>query len=428
MNALSMNVGAQKRTDNMKKGSDIRPSKGWEIVVAQNFEEVEAVRDIWVQMQQAESITVLNANIDRYLTYVESMEGTVRPHVIILYYDGDPKAMVIGRIERHQIPCRLGYKNIFNPSLLCLTVVYGGILGQPDEDASTVLVRELMNLLRQRKAGAIFFSYLRTDSNVYKAVRGVPGFWGRSHFPTIQRHWETQIPRSLDGMNRLISRKYQRKLNRCIRNLEKASGPLKLDCYRQKKDIEVFVRMASQVSLSSYQAGLGCRFVNGSVTRSILNQLQRDGWLRAYVLYSGSEPIAFEYGCVIGDRYFAESAAYDARFRVYGPGTILQVKIFEQLALENGVVTYDYGFGDATYKQRFGDVSWSEASVYIFAHALYPIVINLMDSSVKGLSIGAANLMERLKLTAKIKRWWKNHLLWTIQRNEKKNITSRNGK
>ncbi|HCO96266.1 MAG TPA: hypothetical protein DIU00_20390 [Phycisphaerales bacterium] len=411
-----------------KKESEIQSCDGWKIVVAKNFREIEAIRPIWEQMQRGESAPSINADIDRYLSVLEAMKEAAQPYVIVLYQDGDPKAMVMGRIETRQITCRIGYATIFKPSLRCLSVVYGGILGQPDENVSAVLVKELMNLLRQRKVGAIFFNYLRTDSNIYKAVSGVPGFWERNHFPTIQQHWETQIPSSSDEMNRLISRKRQRKINRCIRNLEKEYGSLKVECYRQKKDIDVFVRMASQISSFSYQAGLGFRFVYDRLTRSILKQSQRDGWLRAYVLYAGSEPIAFEYGCVIGDRYFAESAAYDARFRVYGPGTILQVKTFEQLTLENSVATYDYGFGDAIYKQQFGNFSWPEASVYIFAHALYPIIINLLYSSVKGLSIGSASLMERLKLTAKIKRWWRNYLLWFSRRSEKKNIKSRSGR
>ena len=196
-------------------------SSDYEVVTATSFKEIEAIRPVWEQMQCSESIPILNAHIDRYLTFVESMKETVRPYVIILYHDGDPKSMLIGRIEKRRITCRVGYAKIFKPSLHCLSVVYGGILGQPDEDVSAVLVRELMNILRRRKASAIFFNYLRTDSYMYKAVRSVPGFWGRSHFPIIQRHWETRIPRSSDEMKKLISRKRQRDINRCVRNLEK---------------------------------------------------------------------------------------------------------------------------------------------------------------------------------------------------------------
>lgn len=406
----------------------MQSSSDYEVVTATSFKEIEAIRPIWEQMQCSESIPVLNAHIDRYLAFVESMKEKVRPYVIILYHDGDPKAMLIGRIEKRRITCRVGYAKIFKPSLHCLTIVYGGILGQPDEDVGAVLVRELVNILRRRKASMIFFNHLRTDSYMYKAVRSVSGFWGRNHFPIIQRHWETRIPRSSDEMKKLISRKRQRGINRCVKNLEKVSGPMKLDCYRQKKDIDLFVRMASQVSSSSYQKGLGCGFVGDLLTLSILNQLQRNGWLRAYVLYAGKEPIAFEYGCVIGDRYFADSAAYDSRFRAYGPGIILQVRIFEQLALENGIVAYDFGFGDAVYKQQFGDVSWTEASVYMFANALFPIVINLIDSSMRLLSVGTATLMEKIKLTSKIKRSWRNYVLWDSQRNERIIIKNRGRK
>jgi hypothetical protein len=333
--------------------------------------------------------------------------------------------MVIGRLERHVLPLRVGYKTILEPRLRCMMVVYGGILTPPDEDASTIVVRECMRFLRRREADVIFFNGLRTDSSLYMAIRGLPPFWQRSHLPTVEQHWETLLPSQSEGLGGLLSKKHQRDLNRCIRNLEKTSGPIRIDCYLQKNDIAAFVEKASRISASAYQAGLGCRSVDDPLTWSVLNQSQKDGWLRAYILHAGSEPIAFEYGCVVGRTYFAESAAYDARWRDYGPGTILQVKIFEQLTRNDAVVKYDYGFGDATYKQRFGSASWPEASAYIFAPALYPVVMNLTDCLVRGLSIATESLIETLGLTARIKRWWRRSLLASHLENRAETLTRR---
>ncbi|GAF75893.1 unnamed protein product, partial [marine sediment metagenome] len=53
-------------------------------------------------------------------------------------------------------------------------------------------------------------------------------------------------------------------------------------------------------------------------------------------------------------------------------------KMFEALCLEKNVDAIDFGFGDAQYKESFSDVSWMEASVYIFAPRLYPLVVNAL--------------------------------------------------
>ncbi len=91
----------------MKTESNAKLSNGWEIKVAKSFEEVEAVRDIWVQMQHSESMQALNTDIDRYLAVVESLKETVQPYVFVFYYDSDLKAIVVGRIEKRRITCRV---------------------------------------------------------------------------------------------------------------------------------------------------------------------------------------------------------------------------------------------------------------------------------------------------------------------------------
>jgi hypothetical protein len=198
MKALSIDIGAQKRTDNMKEGFDIKPCNKWEVIVAKSFEEVEAVREIWVQMQQGESLPALNADIDHYLSVVESRKEVVQPYVIVLYYDGNPKAMVIGRIERQRITCRVGYTTILNPSLRCLSVVYGGILGQPSDQISSRLVQELIDTLKRGNVDVVFLNHLRIDSHIHRLSRTMIHFLCRDRFPVVEDHWQTYVPETAE--------------------------------------------------------------------------------------------------------------------------------------------------------------------------------------------------------------------------------------
>jgi hypothetical protein len=362
-------------------------------------------------MQCSEPHPVPNADIDRYLSVVKTGGDGVQPYVVLVRHNDRPAAMVIGRLEKRQFKCRIGYWTICNPCLRCLSVIYGGILGQPSSAGCAQIVQHLQEILKQRVVDVVFLNQIRTDSNIHEAVRKITGSLCRSHCQKSQEHWQTLIPCPLNGFRGIISKKHQHDIQRCIRNLEKACfGPVEVVCYNRKEDIDEFVKVSSRISALTYQGQIGDVSIAGPLTLALLKQAQGDGWLRAYVLYAGREPIAFEFGCVHGDGYFAETAGFDPRWKAYSPGTILQLKIFERLSRDDKVLTYDYGFGDATYKQRFGTVSWPEVSQCIFAPALYPLIVNLVDSSIRGLSIGLQQLAQRSGLASNIKRRWRHRI------------------
>jgi hypothetical protein len=384
---------------------------GLDVTVARSKDDIEALRPIWEQIQANESCPNIDADIDRYLSVVGFIKEAVRPHVVLLCKNGNPKIMAIGRVQITRLPCKIGYKTVLSPSLKCLFIVYGGLIGELTDENVSILLRELLQTLANREVDVVFFNHLKVNSSVYHLARTTPNFLCRSHFQNFQNHWQTLIPGSSEGLDKIISKKHQRDIQRYIRNLEKTySCSVKFVCYRKKEDIQEFMDIASRISISTYQGEMGFGFFADPLKESLLRQAQEDGWLRAYVLYAGTNPVAFEYGCVQGDVYFAEEAGYDLRWKAYSPGTILQLKIFESLSRDDKVVKYDYGLGDAAYKQRFGSVSWPEVSLYIFAPRLYPIVINLLDSSIRGISISMAYLVERMGLTGKIKRWWRRRL------------------
>jgi len=386
-------------------------SSNYEVVTATSFKEIEAIRLIWEQMQHSEPYPVPNADIDRYLSVVRAKGKGVQPYVMLVRDNGCPAAMVICRIEKHQFKCKIGYWTICKPRLRCLSVIYGGISGQPSSSACAKIVQHFQEILKQRVVDVVFLNQVRTDSNIHEAVRKATGYLCRSHCQKSQQHWQTLIPYPLNGFKGIVSKKHRHDIQRCIRNLEKAcSGPVEVVCYSQQEDIDEFVKVSSRISALTYQGQIGEVSIAGPVTRALLKQAQEDGWLRAYVLYAGREPIAFEFGSVYEDGYFAETAGFDNRWKAYGPGTILQLKIFERLSRDDKVLKYDYGFGDATYKQRFGTVSWPEVSVHIFAPRLHPLFVNATRSFVMGMNQGLGYFTNKIGSVGWIKRRWRNVL------------------
>jgi hypothetical protein len=136
---------------------------------------------------------------------------------------------------------------------------------------------------------------------------------------------------------------------------------------------------------------------------------KRDSW-RAYVLYAGQTPCAFETGIVCNHIYFAEYIGYSPQWSNFSPGTILFVKVLEALSQNTAVEIFDYGFGSAGYKERFGTKSWPEASVYVFAPRFYPIIVNVLRSFVRVLNAGLLYVLKKLGSLTRVKRLWR-HLL-----------------
>lgn len=395
----------------MKTEPEAKTCDRWEIEVVKSLDEVEAVHGIWKQMHRSESMPALNSDIDRYLTFIESMKESVRPHVIILYCNGSPKAMVIGRIENQKITCRLGYKKILDPSLKCLTVVYGGALGQFSNDVSTLLLKELIDSLKRREANVVFLNHLRIDSHLYHLATKMPNFWCKDHFSVVESHWQTHIPESIKDFYETIPSKHKREWRRCERKLaEKCNGSVRVVCYRDEKDVDYLMETSCQISSITYKHALNVGIVDDELTRSLLNQAARDGCLRAYILYVNDVPCAFEFGVCFGEVYFPEYMGYDPKWTTFGPGALLWVKVIEDLCTDPTIDTLDYGFGDAAYKERFGTKSWPEASVYIFAPRFYPIIINLLRGSVMSLNVCLQYVLQKIGFLEWVKRQWRNLL------------------
>ena len=174
----------------MHNESDVKPCVGWEVKIARSFEEIEAIREVWMQMHASQPVPALNTDIDRYLSVMESLKEQAEPYVMVLYYDRAPHAILIGRIEKKRIPCRIGYATILKPSLRCLTVVYGGILGQPSEQDSASMFRELIDTLKEGDIDAVFFNQLQLDSLVYDLTRKIPNILCRCYSSVVQPHWQ----------------------------------------------------------------------------------------------------------------------------------------------------------------------------------------------------------------------------------------------
>ncbi|MHC4323757.1 MAG: GNAT family N-acetyltransferase, partial [Planctomycetota bacterium] len=200
-------------------------------------------------------------------------------------------------------------------------------------------------------------------------------------------------------------------LRRKNRKLEKEFGDeLKIVTYSGREDVPHAVSAAFRISQHTYQAGLGVGIVDDCKTRKILDALARHGWLRMSILFIKDEPCAFQFGLQYGHTYFLEQLGFCPKWTHWNVGTVLFNKILEDLCRDPSVERFNFGFGDAQYKRSYGSDCWLEASVCIFASRAYPLLVNVLESSTAGLSLGIQYIVYRTSLAGWIKRKWRRLL------------------
>jgi len=92
-------------------------------------------------------------------------------------------------------------------------------------------------------------------------------------------------------------------------------------------------------------------------------------------------------------------------------GTYLLGRMVEQLCGEEGLDWIDFGFGDAEYKQHFGDESWLEEDVLVWARRPRPIRLNATRTALLAADRAARSILRRRQLLARARRQWRARAL-----------------
>ncbi|MBN2020386.1 MAG: GNAT family N-acetyltransferase [Sedimentisphaerales bacterium] len=381
------------------------------VEVIRDIKGVESIRPLWEQMHQSSAFHVINGDIDRYISVIRGLGNQAKPYVLIIRAGGKPRAILVGRIEKHRLKIKFGYKSIFEPTLSALAVEYGGILGEMTEELSAFLLSELQKKLKEKEFDVFFFNHLRTDSVLYGLSKSKPGFLCRTHFPKIEIHRNMIVPDSMDSFYAARSKKHRGNLKRILRDIDSAyPGKIRVATYKGGEDLEKGIAAAAQISRMTYQHALAAGFEDNELTRVLTATAAGKGWVRLSVLYVGEKPCSFQLGLVYNRTYFMSQIGFDPEFRNYSVGVVLFLKVLEQLCADSSVELIDFGFGDADYKSRFGSDSWEEASLYIFAPRLRTVFVNAVQTLMASISITAEVILRKTGLLRLVKRRWRDVL------------------
>ena len=391
----------------MKRSSTSKATpegEGLRVTVTRGFDGVAALEERWRSFD-GQCITT---DFDYFHTVLESEPAMLEPLVMSVSRNEVPLALVLARVEDTALALKFGYRTLYRPRLRSLTIVYRGFLGEVDDDVSTTVVREVARLLERGEFEIAIFRRLGVDHPLYRAATTGPRFLMRPHYTRTTTCWERTLPSSLDAFMQSLSKSTRSGVKRYANKLERDfDGRLDVRRFSQPSDLDEYFRDAEAVASKSYQRGIGVGVQDDPAHRLRAGLTSERGWFRAYVLYLDGAPVAFCGGESYKGRFYYGIPGYDPAFRDYRVGSYILVRMIGDLCADDTVAVLDLGPGDAEYKRRFGDTSWQEADVHLFAPRARPIVINVLRTGILTTNDAVAAVARSLGIVGSVKQRWR---------------------
>ena len=377
-----------------------------EVRVLRNRAEIEPLRDFWNSYNPTR-----DADLDYFLFIIDLYPEALRPHVVVLYDEGKPKALLAGRLEQSRIPIRFGRVALPFPKVCLIQFVHGGALGEISAAAAELLIGNVIECLCAQKADAAYLHYFDVGSPLVKAAGALPGRFCSDNVATPQRHWMREMSGCANGFLSSLSQNARYQQRKRSATFEKDFPSKRMSVFQCLDVLDQLMRDADVVAKKSYQRGLGVGFSQTPVIRARLEFEAQKGWLRAYVLYFNDRPVAFWIGSLRNRMFLSDYLAFDPSYSDYAPGIYLLMRAIDEHLVGDPrgrqVDLIDMGGGNAGYKERLGSFSREETSMYIFAPRISPISLNLIRMGTEICNQAAKSLLQRAGVFAKVKKFWR---------------------
>jgi hypothetical protein len=207
----------------------------------------------------------------------------------------------------------------------------------------------------------------------------------------------------LSGKTRHNIRRNQKKIASDL------GGEPRLVRVTEANQVDDFLCGAEQVSKKTYQwQMLGSGLHNTEAARVSYRFAAELGWLRSYLYFVGEEPVAFTEGYQYAGTYQGAHHGYDPALAKYSVGILLWVAVFEDLFHAETPQWFDFGSGDAFYKQCLSNVATEGIVAYLWPPTLNNRIRVGTYRATAGLNGLGNSAAERLKLKARFKKLFRD--------------------
>lgn len=220
-------------------------------------------------------------------------------------------------------------------------------------DGGRASLPEFFNtMMAQVDAADIFIADHVTTSN----ANAIFGHAGRNAwFPHVLQppmpHYRLVLPPTIAELSAVRSASSLKKIRGRERRLAADVGPCHVIEIRQPSDWAPYSRTINDVMNTAWQAQLLGHQFDMEAQRGIAER----GWLRCFLLMTGSKPAAFVFGLQNPRVFTYEQVGFDRTLGQYSPGTILLYRMIEKLYEADTPECIDYGEGDAEWKRQWSN-------------------------------------------------------------------------
>jgi teichuronic acid biosynthesis glycosyltransferase TuaC len=220
-------------------------------------------------------------------------------------------------------------------------------------DADVALVTAALDHVRAVDAGFLLVQDLEAGSRLDVALsRGVPGSWSQYRHAGVQPHRRIQLPADKKAYWSGFSSKTLSTMRRKLKKF----GETRLERITDVTQVPRFLEIAHAISLQTWQTRqFGLRVHNSAAELHLLGTLAQLGLLRSYLWFSNDEPVAFLIGNQDKGRFHYEEVGYATPFAKHSPGQTMLVQVLDDLFDHDRPEWFDFGGGDADYKQLFAN-------------------------------------------------------------------------
>jgi hypothetical protein len=363
--------------------------------------EIETLRAFWTS-----HCGHRDGEMDFCLEHIQTSTNTQRPHVIVFYREGQPRALLAGRLDENKLEQRFGYIRV--PAITSRALMFMGFRGEETPESCWHIVESLVGTLERGEAD---YAQIPTydGAAIYRAALEIPGLLSRDHAPELSQNYLLRLRGDFKQVHAGLSQNLRDQIRRKKKKIHADfAGQYRFDCYTEVAELAAAISDIEEVAGKSYQRGLGVGFRNSASMSCRLQFCAQRGWLRVMVAYLGGQPAAFSIGTVCNGTYTSDFLGFDPKFRVYSIGTVLQSELIERCCNE-GVQVMDFSAGYADYKRRFGNDSVTVARVYVFAPRPKGLYLNAMRTLTSGVNRGGKFLLTKAGAISKIKNAWRSN-------------------
>ncbi|CAD7766612.1 MAG: Acetyltransferase (GNAT) domain protein [Candidatus Argoarchaeum ethanivorans] len=379
--------------------------KQMKIRTIEKIEDLQTVREYWECLQ-----THPNSDFAHFKLVCKQRKTVICPYITVIEQRSKPCALLVARLEQTHFVPSIGYFKTVRIPAKILMVIHQGFLGQKNKKVGEMLIQHLGGLLATGKVDAVVFSEIQERSILLDELLADSLQWWSEKKFIWDVHWAMDLPEVSGFLLKKMKSKHRSWIRGRRRKLE-ADFPNKVSWSWMSRfdDLPGLCDKLEEVASITYQRALGAGFVNNEEQRQRFALFASRGQLRIQLLEVEAEIKAFWIGTIYHGVFYSAATGYHPDFRFYEFGTLIFLQMVDELVKE-GVKKLDFGFGDASYKKRFGDIFWRETTVRLFAPTLKGMSIRICLGACDLLDRAGRSLVQRAGMMDRVKTGWRRRL------------------